>query len=67
MSINGTTVGGDKKGEKGGDATTIEEGTSKAAAEPGPVFRSLRKMLAAGMHVYIQVYTLLCMYTPYVV
>ncbi|CAM9472246.1 unnamed protein product [Pylaiella littoralis] len=48
VSINGTTVGGDGEGEKDGDFTG-GKGESKAAAEPGPVSRSLRKVLAADM------------------
>lgn len=50
MSINGITVGGDsREGAKDGDVA-VEKGSSEAAAGPGPVFRSLRKMLAAGVH-----------------
>lgn len=51
VSINGTTVGGGTELEEDGDVT-VEAGTFKAVAKPGPVFRSLRKMLAAGMRVY---------------
>lgn len=45
VRINGTPVGDDKRS---GDAAG-EGGKAKKAAEPGPVFRSLRKLLAAGV------------------
>lgn len=62
MSINGITVGGNsREGAKDGDVT-VEEGNSKAAAVPGPVFQSLRKMLAAGVHLCIILTPILCIY-----